>query len=357
MLVMTAICILAVDFRLFPRRFSKVETWGTSLMDMGVGSFVFSAGIIAARPALKERAAGRSVPIGQRILSSLRHAIPLLVLGFVRMLSVKGLDYAEHVTEYGVHWNFFFTLGLLPPFVAACQAALAYIPSYAALTLIISGVYQTLLETTSLKAYILTAPRVDLISQNREGIFSFLGYLSIFLAGADLGMFVIPRKLNSRSKATAGVERNTLLLTLAVWAGVWCGSYFLTTSYSYGLGLVVSRRMANLPYVLWVASFNAGAVLCFCIIDTIFFPQFYNATDPQQEKEAYLKATSRVMRAYNRNGLAVFLIANLLTGLVNMTFNTLEATPTVTMAILLGYTFVTTLIAVVLDAYDITIKI
>lgn len=357
MLVMTAICILAVDFRLFPRRFAKVETWGTSLMDMGVGSFVFSAGIIAARPALKERAAGRAVAIGQRILSSLRHAIPLLALGVVRLLSVKGLDYAEHVTEYGVHWNFFFTLGLLPPFVAACQAALAFVPSYAALTLIISGVYQMLLETTSLKAYILTAPRVDLLSQNREGIFSFLGYLSIFLAGSDLGMFVIPRKLNSRSKATAGVERNTLLMTLGVWFGVWCGLYVLATSYSYGFGLVVSRRMANLPYVLWVAAYNSGAVLGFCIIDTIFFPQFYNATDFQQEKEAYLKATSRVLRAYNRNGLFVFLIANLLTGLVNMTFNTLEATPLVTMSILVAYTLTLTLIAVGLDACGISIKI
>jgi len=357
MLVMTAICILAVDFRLFPRRFAKVETWGTSLMDMGVGSFVFSAGIIAARPALKERAAGRSVPIGQRILGSLRHAVPLLVLGVVRLLSVKGLDYAEHVTEYGVHWNFFFTLGLLPPFVAACQAALTFVPSYAALTLIISGVYQMLLETTSLKAYILTAPRENLISQNREGIFSFLGYLAIFLAGADLGMFVIPRKLNSRSRASAGVERNTLLLTLGVWFGVWCGSYLIATNYSYGFGLVVSRRMSNLPYVFWVAAYNSGAVLLFCIIDTIFFPQFYNATDPQQEKEAYLKATSPILRAFNRNGLAVFLVANLLTGLVNMTFNTLEATPVVTMAILLAYALVVTLFAVALDAANISIKL
>lgn len=357
MLVMTAICILAVDFRLFPRRLAKVETWGTSLMDMGVGSFVFSAGIIAARPVLKERAAGRSVPIGRRVFGSLRHAIPLLVLGFVRLLSVKGLDYAEHVTEYGVHWNFFFTLGLLPPFVAACQAALAFVPSYAALTLIITGVYQLFLETTSLKAYILTAPRVDLISQNREGIFSFLGYLSIFLAGSDLGMFVIPRKLNARSKATAGVERNTLLMTLGVWVGVWCGLYFLATSYSYGLGLMVSRRMANLPYVLWVAAYNSGAVLCFCIVDTIFFPQFYNATEPQQEKQAYLKATSRVLRAYNRNGLPIFLVANLLTGLVNMTFNTLEATPLVSMAILVVYTLLLTVIAVGLDVCDISIKI
>lgn len=357
MLISTVIAILAVDFHLFPRRLAKVETWGTSLMDLGVGSFVFSAGLVAARPVLKERAAGTPVSWLRRILGSLRHSIPLLVLGFVRLLSVKGLEYAEHVSEYGVHWNFFFTLGLLPPFVAASQAVLSIVPSHAVLALLISGTYQMLLETTDLKAYALTAPRVDLISMNREGILSFAGYLSIFIAGQGLGMFVIPRKLNARSNPSAGVQRNTLLMTLAVWTGIWCALYAISTNYHYGLSLVVSRRLANLPYVLWVAAFNTGLVLAFCIIDSTLFPAFYNAQDPKSEKEAYLTATSRILRAYNRNGLAIFLVANLLTGLVNMTINTLEATPWVTMAILIAYTLAVTVVAVLLDAYEISIRI
>lgn len=357
MMIATVVAILAVDFRIFPRRFAKVETWGTSLMDLGVGSFVFAAGIVGARPVLKEKAAGRVKPLGKRLLESFRHSIPLLVLGFIRFLSVKGLDYAEHVTEYGVHWNFFFTLGFLPPFVAIFREVLRLIPSHAVLALVVSGVYEAVLDNTSLKAYVLTAPRVDLLSKNREGIFSFIGYLAIFLAGQDLGMFVIPRTVNPRSKERAGVQRNTLLMTMGVWSAIWTVLFVATTHHSYGLGLDVSRRMANLPYVLGVAAFNSLQLLAFAIVDTIFFPAFYNAADEKSEKEAYNYAISHVFRAYNRNGLFIFLIANLLTGLVNITVPTLDVTPPIAMAVLVVYTGTVTAVALALDAFNISIKL
>ncbi|KAI1105565.1 GPI-anchored wall transfer protein 1 [Jackrogersella minutella] len=357
MLVVTCLAILAVDFRLFPRRFAKVETWGTSLMDVGVGSFVYSAGIVAARPVLKERAEGRGAPLPQRLMYSMRHSFPLLVLGVIRLISVKGLDYAEHVTEYGVHWNFFFTLGFLPPFVAIFQSALKIIPSYAALAILLGIIYQAVLETTSLKAFILVAPRTDLFSMNREGICSFCGYLAIFLAGQDTGMFVLPRSINPRSGTSSSTQRTTLILTMAVWTSIWTVLYFFTTNYNYGAGFDVSRRLANLPYILWIAAFNSAQLLACCVIESVFFPSFYNATDMKTEHEAYETATSRVLRSFNRNGLAMFLAANLLTGLVNMTVRTLDVGPIVTMGILVGYGAILATLAVTLDAWNISIKL
>ncbi|KAF4592053.1 GPI-anchored wall transfer protein 1 [Ophiocordyceps camponoti-floridani] len=347
MMVVTCVAILAVDFRLFPRRFAKVETWGTSLMDMGVGSFVFAGGVVAARPVLSERMAGRTTPLLRRLAYSARHSVPLLALGGVRLASVKGLDYAEHVTEYGVHWNFFFTLGFLAPLVAVCHSALRIVPSYAGLALLVAGTYEVLLDKTALSAYILVAPRTDLVSMNREGIFSFLGYLAIFLAGLDTGMAVMPRHASGRPPL-----RSCALRGLA-----WSGLYWLCTGYSYGFGLSVSRRLANLPYVTWVAAFNSLQLLAFCGIDAVFFPHFYKAVDAKAEKEAHRAATSRVLRAYNRNGLAIFLVANLLTGLVNMTVRTLDAGPVTTMGVLLAYTAAVTGLAVGLDAYDVSIKL
>lgn len=357
MMVITCIAILAVDFKIFPRRFAKVENWGTSIMDVGVGSFVFSAGLVAARPVLKEQLAGKGNNLSARLYTSLQHSLPLFILGFIRLYSVKGLDYAEHVTEYGVHWNFFFTLALLPPYVAVFQSAFQFVPSFAALAILLGTFYQIALEVTSLKAYILTAPRTDLLSKNREGIFSFFGYLAIFLAGQATGMFVIPRKSLSNGPSGSFAQRKYLLVTLVIWSVVWLLLYLLATDYTFGFGLAVSRRLANLPYFLWIAAFNCFQITAFCSIETVFFPAFYQATDEKEQRNSYRLATSKVLAAFNRNGLAIFLIANLFTGLVNLTIPTLHVGNTQAMGILVTYGATMAGIALSLDMYDISIKL
>lgn len=47
--------------------------------------------------------------LSQVIISS----VPLIVLGFARLIATWGVHYQEHVTEYGTHWNFFFTLAVV----------------------------------------------------------------------------------------------------------------------------------------------------------------------------------------------------------------------------------------------------
>lgn len=317
MMVITCVAILAVDFKVFPRRFAKTENWGTSLMDLGVGSFVFSAGVVAARPILKQQLQGRSQGLSTRLKTAARHALPLFVLGLIRLYSVKGLDYAEHVTEYGVHWNFFFTLSFVPPFVALFDAAFKFLPSYSVLAVILSVTYELALDLTGLKKFILTGPRTTLFSQNREGIFSFFGYLAIFLAGQGAGMYVLPR---APALTTTGMKHDVILRKLAIWTCVWSALFYLATDYTFGLNLQVSRRLANLPYVLWTAAFNTGQLGLFYSVEALNFRgtvnnvnknKSKNETDQRNEKERAEFATSRLLRAFNRNGLAVFLISTL----------------------------------------------
>lgn len=355
MMIITCLAILAVDFTVFPRRFAKVETWGTSLMDMGVGSFVFSAGLVSARPILKGRLAGKTTGVNVRLYSAAKHSLPLFILGLVRVYSVKGLDLAEHVTEYGVHWNFYFTLAFLPPSVALFESLSAMVPSTALFSLVIGGIYQSFLEFTSLKTFVLTAPRTDLFSQNREGFFSFLGYLAIFLTGQATGFEILPRC--SIGGSSAYTQRKRLLTRLVSAAAVWTLLFFFMTSYKYGLNLRVSRRLANLPYILWVAAFNCTQLTLFCIIETWCFPEVCKAVDKTSEENEGEKATSRVLRAFNRNGLAIFLLANPLTGMVNLTLNTLAISREGALSILLAYAVLLTAVAVALDRWNISIKL
>ena len=106
-LITTAIAILAVDFVIFPRRFAKAETYGSGLMDMGVGAFIISNAIVSPEArGIYSSDTGFIVAV----FRSLKSSLPLLVLGVMRFLSVKSTDYQEHASEYGTHWNFFFTL-------------------------------------------------------------------------------------------------------------------------------------------------------------------------------------------------------------------------------------------------------
>lgn len=104
-LVYTCVCIYAVDLPIFPRRFAKTELDGVSLMDTGVGLIALITGIsnadfITRAPSLISR-------------QVIRSTLPLIVIGLARTVIVKTLGYQEHVSEYGIHWNFFITLAVL----------------------------------------------------------------------------------------------------------------------------------------------------------------------------------------------------------------------------------------------------
>lgn len=100
--LITTIAILAVDFHIFPRRLAKAETYGSGLMDVGVGAFIMSHGLTS--PEVRGQGSVKLV------MATMRGVLPLIVIGVLRVMAVKGTDYQEHVTEYGVHWNFFFTI-------------------------------------------------------------------------------------------------------------------------------------------------------------------------------------------------------------------------------------------------------
>ncbi|KAI1294507.1 Glucosaminyl phosphatidylinositol (GlcN-PI) nositol acylation protein [Mortierella claussenii] len=353
MMILTCIAILAVDFPIFPRRFGKVEAYGTSLMDLGVGSFVFSSGVVSARGYLKKE----TLPFTTQMMIALRTSIPLLALGLGRYISTKGVDYQEHVTEYGMHWNFFFTLGFLPIFVTFFRSLANYV-RFSILGTAVAVAYQYFLTYGGLENYIQHAPRVDIISMNKEGIFSFAGYLAIFLVGVDVGLYVLPndpyffmRRKSNKKKAKKG-KLAMVLLSL----GFLLTMGFIT---SYGiLRVPVSRQMANLSYFFWVVTFNTGYIFCFLLAEIMITqdePSALAIARAQAKAQLSTAGSSKknqrpaatvllppltcppLLEAVNRNGLAVFLVANVLTGLVNLSIKTLYTPTWQALAILTAY--------------------
>lgn len=81
---LTCICILAVDFKIFPRRYAKTETYGTGLMDIGVGSFIVANALVS------RQARGIAKTNLRNAISS---TCPLIVLGFARIFFTSSVDY------------------------------------------------------------------------------------------------------------------------------------------------------------------------------------------------------------------------------------------------------------------------
>ena len=318
LMILTVLCILAVDFRVFPRAFAKCESWGTSLMDLGVGSFVFSHGLVSVRAQRR--------PQWRR---TVRRTLPLWVLGLARVVLVKRTEYPEHVSEYGVHWNFFLTLGVVIPAIDVLQA---YMPwPMAIVGVLLSAVYEVVLIKTPLGAWSLSDTRdaASLVSLNKEGLTSLPGtsladpgYLAIAMLGLDVGTFVR--------------ETGQVIPRLAWRTCVYWGLYATAAAW----GLVASRRMvrrwltqANLPYVLWTAAFNTLFLLCFSALHALW-----------TRHEPRAASAPALFEWINRHSLLVFLLvrraltqSNVATGLVNLHIQTMHCTTPEAMLILGAY--------------------
>ncbi|SCW00934.1 LAFE_0D01376g1_1 [Lachancea fermentati] len=357
MLIVTALAILAVDFNIFPRRFAKVETWGTSLMDLGVGSFVFSNGVVSSRSLLKESLTGKHMGPLSKTLQALRSGGTVLLLGLLRLYFVKNLEYQEHVTEYGVHWNFFITLSLLPFAMLIIDPLSRRIPRVV-IAVFISFAYEfMMLFKSKFLEYLIASDRTNFISANREGIFSFLGYCSIFLWGQNTGFFILGNTMtkNNLYKPSTEIIKNKRKLStwdkltsvgpltgLVSWSFI-CGVFLqaILSWHPYN----VSRRFANLPYVTWVVTYNLGALTLYCLVDRFF----ENGKEPTK--------VPSTLEAMNSNGLILFLLANVSTGLVNMCIPTIDVSAHVGFCVILLYAFFLSVISILLLKRKIFIKL
>ncbi|KAK7163898.1 hypothetical protein R3I94_002569 [Phoxinus phoxinus] len=350
--VKTAISILAVDFSVFPRRYAKTETYGTGVMDFGVGAYVIANALVCPE--------ARGKPMrGSRIGHVIKQSVsvwPLVLLGFVRLASVKSSGYHEHVTEYGVHWNFFFTLAIVR-LVASALLALFPVNSSWILAVFIGGTYQVILETTGLKSFLVRGNnRVGFLQENKEGIFSVVGYVAIYMAGVQIGHYLMQSRALVRDWIRA--IRNLLVTSVGLFIALYACQTCIEP---------VSRRMANLSFCVWTVAQAMFFLSCLSIGDLVLlfskvisnFSLVSASWTPQNrksEKVRYNMDALCLVQSVNRNQLLYFLLANVMTGLTNVFIDTLNCSDVLGVGVLLLYMFMSSLVIFILHINKITIK-
>ncbi|KRX82978.1 Ubiquitin-conjugating enzyme E2 J2, partial [Trichinella sp. T6] len=262
-----------------------------------------------------------------RLCKELKNAMLLATIGLARLVFVRWSGYAVNETEYGADWNFFFTLASLK--VCILQPCIVYannihlfvrftlqitvellvivcvlpVGCTLAVAALLAVGYEFALQFAGLEVYLLEAFSTrcrTFFSLNREGLHSLFGYASLYLVGVHVGRLL------------------------------------------FNFRWLPSRRLANASYVIW---------MCFlCIFDTlsifvlVFIVQCLYMSIPavcrnQSDVEWNWIFGSCLWTSINKHGLLYFLLSNVITGLVNMTVETKTFNASVSLVILVTYSF------------------
>lgn len=389
--ISTTICILAVDFHVFPRKLAKTDVFGYSLMDTGVGMFIMANALVApeARDFSTSRQGGFQETLARNMKNCFRSCVPLLALGLGRFVIVEYIGYQKRVTEYGVHWNFFITLAFVKLFTSMITSTVS--SKYSLLSGIwILCMHEYIMSTKGLKSWVLgDGPRDDFFSANREGLISVPGYVGLYFIGVAVGRLVHSAYQNSHVRSSTNIPVKLYRFEFKVLYNEsvsLCIKLFLISMYIYIVAIVsdfeISRRLANVGYCMWTAfltiillSFLLFVEIILDIIDYVINESCVDSktkrlrknlrlnlkkhveSEREENDECVIRRSLEILEAVNYNGLFFFLISNVMTGFVNMLLYTLYTGQSVALLILIIYMAVNIFSTLILYRLKIPIKL
>ncbi|CAF2077470.1 unnamed protein product [Rotaria magnacalcarata] len=208
----------------------------TCRMDLGVGLFAISHGMVSSE------ARNKQINVKELFLEN----IILFILGFIRLIVVKYFSYVEHVSEYGIHWNFFLTLCFMK-LIGHCLLKIT--KNLISLIVVVMIFHEfILLKYFHVDNYLMSSNNVrkNFIDANREGIFSLGGYVCLYLIGVFIGRIIIHDESKQKFKQM-GLQ-------------LFLGMVFLCV-----INWNSSRKLCNLSYVSSTAGLACMSLACFSI--------------------------------------------------------------------------------------------
>ncbi|KAH8409546.1 hypothetical protein KR222_008174, partial [Zaprionus bogoriensis] len=288
----TGAAILAVDFKYFPFEYHKSRTYGASIMDMGIGLFVVTMGMVSHRT--RHWADISRLP---------KAVLPMLGLGLLRTLVITAIDYHQDEHEYGKHLNAFVILGLTKLLGSLLSLLARSDQQLLPLGLATLALHELALQL-GLSQHIMQDPkRVGFLDANREGFSSLPGAIALYLLSIYCAKWYTSRDLLSSAQFRAKL-RQLLLCALLGWT--------LVAIAAYGCG--IARVTFNAGYVVWLLSICATLLLIYAFL----FEFALVDTDRVRSKTNKSAGLPVLVECLNLNGLTHFMISNVLTGLVNM---------------------------------------
>ncbi|XP_075731002.1 glucosaminyl-phosphatidylinositol-acyltransferase PIGW isoform X4 [Rhipicephalus microplus] len=286
----------------------------------------------------------------QNVFKAVRGSVALVILGMLRLFMVTVLNYQNPVHEYGVHWNFFFTLASTRILTSLVYAMVPIHMDWV-IGVALACAYEVCLLFTPLASFLDSDNRSGFLAANKEGLASIAGYVALHLAAAATA-----RTLGYKPRSSARDWIMTGLQAVGVSGAAFTATYVMHTAVD-----PVSRRLANLSYCLWMYSLGTFA-LVMSILVTFFrvalLPSnahvdynFFDVANPDDNDVDLL------WKSVNYNGMAVFLLANILTGLVNVFFHPRSASDTVCVVTLIVYIYAVCMFAVLLYRKKIRLKL
>jgi len=308
LMLSVTVCILCVDFPIFPRRGAKTHDSGFSIMDAGVGAFIAFSGAVSpeAKHAV-ESSSDRTIQTKLSLVAkTLSSSVPLIILSCLRLFLIRYSGYREITEEYGTHLNFFAVLAAvkLISSLIYCIIGRRIKLNYVGIALIV--VYQLFLNYYAMDKILGNESRQSFFMANKEGFLSIIGLTGYHLIYTRLHLIIDDASKTHKRYGITQTLKALLRLAAPAIVGLIVMHNFVQPS---------SRKISNAAYICWSACMVIFLLGCEVTVNSgiVALQRRYHNVDD---------LGSKIYTSFSHNAMPLFLLANVMTGAINFLMNT-----------------------------------